>query len=61
MDDAILKQRLANALQYIIDNSDVALTRSEIIDIMTYDIGFDSTLEAENFAVDYDLFTYLEF
>ena len=61
MDEHILKQYLANAINYIIDNSDTALTKSEIIDIMTYDIGFDSTLDAENFAIDYDLFTFLEF
>lgn len=61
MDETILKQCLANAIQYIIDISETDLTRTEIIDIMTYDIGFQDTLEAENFAVDYGLFGSSDF
>lgn len=59
MDDTILKQCLANAIQYIIENSETDLTRTEILDIMTYDIGFHDNLEAENFAVDYGLLSDL--
>lgn len=61
MDETILKQCLANAIQYIIDISETDLTRTEIIDIMTYDIGFQDTLEAENFAFDYGLFGSSDF